>query len=248
MNKRFIITLILTITTIFCQALNFDKKRWYDFEGNLDGVAIQLSIYIPENGNVLKGNYCYKKYETRIQLVGQLKDDQIELTEFIDNKPNGHFIGRVFTDDKDRFEGTWTDSWGTKQLKFQMTLASSCYSDSWKQRYSGFSGTDEEVENFMKKVKLSIAKGDKEWVANHIRYPLTTTINGQKKIKVTNKQQLINNFEQIFYPEYKEKLKKTCVCNMFTNDKGVMLGDGEIWIGNNLADKKNSYQIIAINN
>lgn len=236
--------------TIFCHALNFDKSWWYDFEGKLGGTGIQLSIYIPDSGEVLKGNYCYKKYETKIQLVGQLKGDQIELTEYLNGKPNGHFNGRVFTDNLDRFEGTWTDSSGTKRIEFKMTLQSACYASTWNHRYSDFSGTDDDVENFMKKVKSSILKGDKEWIANHISYPITTKLNGQQKIKIIDKQQLLNNFDQIFYQGFKEKVKSFCVCNMFNNNQGTMLGNGGIWINNdpNSTDEKFDYQITAINN
>jgi hypothetical protein len=250
MNKTFILTLAFIFLTTLCQALNFDKNWWYDFDGKLGGTAIQLSIYIPDSGNVLKGNYCYNKYETKIQLVGQLNDDKIELTEFLNGKPNGHFSGKVFTDNLDRFEGTWTDNSGTKQIEFKMTLQSACYAHSSSHRYSDFSGTDDDVESFMKHVKLSILNGDKEWIADHVNYPISTTLNGQKKITIQNRQQLIDNFEQIFYQKFKEKLKTYCVCNMFNNYQGTMLGNGVIWITDksNSTDEKFDYQITAINN
>ena len=162
MKKQFLLILVLAMVTTICHALSFDKRWWYDFDGKLGESEIQLSIYIPDSGTVLKGNYCYKKYEIKIQLSGQLNGDSIELTEYHDGKPSGHFIGKAFTDNRDRFEGTWTDSMGTKNLSFKMTLSSACYAASSNHRYSGFPGTDDDVENFMKKVKSSILKGDKE--------------------------------------------------------------------------------------
>ena len=99
--------------------------------------------------------------------------------------------------------------------------------------------TDETAE-FMQKVKNAIAENDKEWLANHIRYPLNTTLNGEEKITVENKQQLIDNFEQIFYPAYKEQIEKHSLSDLFSNWQGTMLGNGEIWIDENI--------IIAINN
>ena len=251
MNRLIFLTIaaFITLTTPYGQNAskqtpaeqqsNFDKKYWYDFDGKLGGMEIQLSIYIPDKGNVLKGNYCYKKYENKIQLEGVVKDNKIELTEFLNDKPNGYFKGTFFTDDRDRFEGTWTDASKTKQLEFKMTLQSSTHSDSPDKHYD-FWGTDKDIENFMKKVKQSIAEGNKEWIANHISYSLKTTINGKKAITIKNKQQFIDNFEQIFYPAYKEKIKKLCVCNMFYNMNGIMLGNGEIWIDGKM--------IIAINN
>ena len=249
MNRRFVLTFIFIALTTLCHALNFDKNLWYDFSGKLGATEFQLSIYIPDSGE-LKGNYCYKKYETKIQLFGQLKGDQIELTEFVHGKPNGHFSGKVFTDNMDRFEGAWTDSSGTRRLDFKMTLESACYAKSSEHRYFDFSGTDNDVENFMKRIKTSVFKGDKEWIANHINYPLTTTLNGHKTIKIKNRQQLIDNFDQIFYQAFKDKLRSFCVCNMFHNYQGTMLGNGDIWINDkpNSTDEKFDYQITAINN
>ena len=249
MNRDFILTfLFITIATLG-HALTLDKNWWYDFDGKLGETNIELSIYISDSGE-LKGNYCYKKYETKIQLVGQSKDNEIELTEFLNGKTNGHFSGKVFTDNLDRFEGTWTDISGAKHIDFKMTLASAGYEPDWQHRYSDFPGTDDDVENFMKHVKSSIFDNDKEWIANNISYPIKTTLNGNKKITIYNKQQLIDNFDEIFYQTFKDKLKSDCVCNMFNNYLGIMLGQGEIWImvKPNSTDEKFGYLINGIYN
>jgi len=219
---------------------DFSSNTCYDFEGVLGDAPIQLSICMGENPDYLTGSYCYKKYENKIRLAGEFNGDQLELNEFLNDKINGHFKGKIFRDDTERFEGIWTDASGKKQLEFKLISMSYVGYTSPNQRYSDYSASDEEIENFMKKIKLSIANDDKEWIAAHTRYPLKTTLNGQEKITIKNKQQLIDNFEQIFYPAYKEEIKKHCVCNMFYNPQGIMLGNGEIWIGKNV--------IIAINN
>jgi len=220
---------------------NFADNTCCDFEGTLGEAPIQLSICKGENPDYLTGSFCYKKEEfNKIQLSGEFSGDQIELTEFLDNNPAGYFKGRLFTDDIDRFEGIWTNVPETRQLEFKLAVKSSVGYTSPYQRYSDFSASDKDVEKFMRQVKLSIAEGDKEWIANNIRYPLKTTLNGQEKITINNKQQLIDNFEQIFYPAYKEEIEKHCVCNMFYNSQGIMFGNGEIWISGD--------EIIAINN
>jgi hypothetical protein len=219
----------------------YNTNTCYDYEGTLGEAPIQLSICFFENDEYWTGSYCYKKYENKIQLAGGINDGQMELTEFLDGSPNGYFKGKLITTDTDdRFEGTWTDASGAKQLDFNLTLKSSVGYNEPEQRYSDFSESEEVVEKFMKKIKLSIKNSDKEWVADNIRYPLNTTLNGKEKITIKNKQQLIDNFEQIFYPAYKEEINKHCVCNMFYNSQGIMLGNGDIWI--------NGTEIIAINN
>lgn len=102
----------------------------------------------------------------------------------------------------------------------------------------------------MKHVKTSILKGDKEWIANHISYPIKTTIFKDKVININNKKELIDNFDQIFHQEFKDKIKSFCVCNMFNNYQGIMLGNGEIWVCNRLSSTvdKFDFNITAINN
>ncbi len=248
MKKFITLTFLLFTLSSLCQAFDFETHKWTDFEGTLGKGRIQLSLYRLDNGQ-LKGNYCYKKYESKIQLTGQITGDEIVITEFLNGKPNGRFVGKVFTDKLDRFEGTWTDKSNTKSIEFKLTLQSICVSD-FGHRYSDFYGTDDDVEKFMKYVKTSILNGDKEWIANHINYPLKTTVFKDKAISIKNKKQLIDNFDQIFHQEFKVKIKSLCVCNMFINYQGVMLGDGQIWINNrtNSTHDKFDYIITAINN
>ena len=62
--------------------------------------------------------------------------------------------------------------------------------------------------------------------------------------------QLIDNFDQIFHQEFKDNINSFCVCNMFNNYRGAMLGNGEIWINNtpNSTENKFDFTITAINN
>lgn len=253
MKKTIILITSLIFLTTLCQALEFRPNWWYDFDGDVGGSAVQLSIYIPANGNILKGNYYYKKYETKIELVGQLNDNKIELTEFIDGKPNGYFSGAV--GESDRYEGIWTDSSRSKQFDFKMKLASAVYSPLSSNRYRDFGGRNEDVESFMERVKRSILNGDKQWIADHVEYPITTKLNGQKEITIQNRQELIKNFNQIFHSQFKERIKKHPTINLFFNNRGLMLGDGEIWIYDmetyrtgEPSVEKFDYKIIGINN
>ena len=234
--------------TTFCQAYNIDVNMWSDFEGKIGDKDIQLSIYLFENGQI-KGNYCYKKYENKIQLTGQLTGDIIELTEFINDKPNGYFQGKVFTNNYDSLCGYWTDISKTKHLDLKLCLQS-MGGGTFEQRYSDFYGKDDDVENFVKHFKSSIIKNEKDWIANHVKYPLYTTLNNEKAIKIKNKQQLLDHFDQVFHKTFKEKILNFCSCNLFCNYHGVMLGNGEIWIYQkpNSTEKKYDYYIISINN
>lgn len=243
----FFIALFMFFTPL-CKAYNLDVNMWNDFEGKIGNEDIQLSIYLFENGQI-KGNYCYKKYENKIQLTGQLTGNKIELTEFINDKPNGYFQGKAFTNKYDSLCGYWTDISKTKHLDLKLSLKS-MGGGSFEHRYSDFYGSDKEVENFVKHIKSSIMKNDKDWIANHVKYPLYTTLNNEKAIKIKNKQQLFDHFDQVFHKTFKEKIQTYCPCNLFHNYQGVMLGNGEIWIYQkpNSNENKYDYYIISINN
>ena len=66
MKKYIILTFLLFTLPTFCMAFEFDSNKWIDFEGTLGNAKIQLSLYRLDNGE-LKGNYCYKKHESKIQ-------------------------------------------------------------------------------------------------------------------------------------------------------------------------------------
>ena len=121
---------------------------------------------------------------------------------------------------------------------------------SYAKRYSELEGTDDEVENFIKRVRTSILSGDREWIARHVSYPLKTTLNGYKTIMLKNKRQLVANFDRIFYRGFKDRVGSSCACNMFNNEYGAMLGRGEIWICDEPRPPagKSGYTIIALNN
>jgi hypothetical protein len=68
MKKLFTLTFLIFNAATQCHAFDFDTNKWTDFEGTLGKANIQLSLYRFDNGQ-LKGNYCYKKYESKIGLA-----------------------------------------------------------------------------------------------------------------------------------------------------------------------------------
>lgn len=244
-----LLSFLLFVLYVPSQALDLNTKWWYDFEGKLGNKEIILSFYLMDNGQ-LAGNYCYKMFESKIQLTGRISGNNIELTELLNGKPNGYFKGKIFTDNADRFEGNWTNSNGKNTYAFKTTLSSACASDSHNKRYELLIGSDDEAEKFMKQVKTSIINGNKEWIANHISYPIKIKLAKGKTATIKNKKQLIENFDQIFHQQYKGLISASCVCNMFNNYQGVMLGHGIIWINNTpeSTSSRYGYVITAINN
>ncbi len=248
MTHRFLPSLLLILLATAGHALNFETGKWYDFEGTLGKTKIQLSLYMTGPGQ-LKGNYCYTKYEHKIQLSGSINQNTIALEELINGKTNAYLNGIVASDDTDHFDGTWTDSAGLKSLPVVLSLRAIC-GGTLENRYSDFFFTNENaVEDFMKTAKAAILRGDKNWIANNVRYPLKTTLDGNTPVTIKNAAQMIENFDRIFHPEFKNSIKPLCSCNLFTNYQGAMLGNGQIWI--NIIGSpvgKFAHRITAINN
>jgi hypothetical protein len=203
------------------------ENWWFDFDGRLAGADIRLSIF-KTKGNEIKGGYCYKKYERRIPLSGKIAGDKIELAESPAEDAPGFFSLRLFTDNRDRLEGTWTNR--AKSREVRLALISAVFGTAEK-RYFGFYGADNDVEGFMRRVKKSIINNDREWLADHIGYPARVVLPPNREyIIIKDRRQLLENFDQIFHRDFMNRIKQSCVCYLFNNHSGVMLDDGLVWI------------------
>lgn len=243
--KYFFLLFFVLSSQINAQLLVEDY--WHDFEGKIADYEVSLSIRKVEtttNEPNIVGNYCYKKYDKKISLSGYItSENTIELSEISNGIITGNFKGKIWTDDKDRFEGTWTNPENTKKLDFKLTLESIPGGGGSERRYL-FGKSDEEVENFMQKIKKSVDKNDKVWLSENIQYPIKVNI-GKKIISIKNSNEFIAKYDSIFYPTFKSIIKNESTCNMFANWSGVMLGNGSIWIGQKENQK---LKIIGINN
>lgn len=93
-----------------------------------------------------------------------------------------------------------------------------------------------DLKIFVKDLQYIVAAGNKEEVANMVRYPLNASIR--------TKADFLANYDSIITPKVKEALAKANLRQLFRNYKGVMIGSGDIWI----AQEDEHFKIIAINN
>jgi hypothetical protein len=236
--------------TASVSSFELEKGYWNTFIGKVGNEDVRLSIYLFNKG-VIKGNCCYTGTEKDVkhEVSGSITGNNIKLTEVMNGKTYGRFAGKIFTTDLDRFEGVWTNLSTSEKKSFKLTYDCANSADYYGNRYNMY-GRGEDVENFMKQVKKAILNNGKTWLAKHVKYPLNTTLNGKKRIRIKNEKTFIDHFNQICYPEFRKMIKADCTCNLFSKDDEVMLGNGEIWVGNtiNSTEKKFSYMIVAINN
>ncbi|MBN2892871.1 MAG: hypothetical protein JXL97_13470 [Bacteroidales bacterium] len=101
--------------------------------------------------------------------------------------------------------------------------------------------SDEQIYIFVRELRANVQ--NKNNLSEMISYPIKANINGTKT-EIANKESFVENFDQIFNKKISSAVKKSNYYDLFCNYQGVMIGDGEIWMG--LVDGK--IKIIAINN
>jgi hypothetical protein len=150
-------------------------------------------------------------------------------------------------DSVNKFSGSWTDSGAQQMLPFNLRLLSSSVT-SYEIRYPGLYGTEEDVESFVKKAVAAILINDKDWLGDHIRFPLRH-ISGKGFTGIADKQQMIRHYDEIFTRQFKDWIKQAYTSNLFVRNGEVMLGTGQIWVANKPGSTRDKYslQIVAIN-
>ncbi|BBI33604.1 hypothetical protein [Cohnella abietis] len=87
-----------------------------------------------------------------------------------------------------------------------------------------------EFEHFLSKLQKEVSKGNKSEVANSITYPLKVNNKG-KSLEIKSKKDFIAKYDKIMTANVKKKLLAQKADKVFVNWKGVMIGDGVLWIG-----------------
>lgn len=100
------------------------------------------------------------------------------------------------------------------------------------------SKSKQEVEEFAESMKAAILNEDWAAVSEMATYPIT--IQG---VEYVNEESLAHA-DIVLSEEYKEALETASCNNLFANWQGIMLGNGEVWIGEVLDE---GLKVIAIN-
>lgn len=103
-----------------------------------------------------------------------------------------------------------------------------------------------EVERFAKRVRKQLLEGDYESLAEECKYPVTVNGAAYESKEALLSANLLQNPGQDFLDAVREETGE----NMFRSWQGIMLGNGEVWIGEALKDDLTSegLKIIAFNN
>lgn len=94
-------------------------------------------------------------------------------------------------------------------------------------------GDAAQYEKVFDAFKTAVVAGDRPAVVEEVRFPLN--ISGGKKI--TGPGEFQRNYEKIITPAVVKAVSAQEFGNVFVNQQGVMIGDGQVWLNGQCLDK-----------
>jgi len=76
----------------------------------------------------------------------------------------------------------------------------------------------------------AVARNDREQAATFALYPIRVNV-GKVAVNVADKEAFVKQYDRILTEDVRKALAAQDVNTLFANDKGIMVGNGEIWFG-----------------
>ena len=105
--------------------------------------------------------------------------------------------------------------------------------DDARARIETLLGDAAQYEKVFNAFKTAVVAGDRPAVVEEVRFPLN--ISGGKKI--TGPGEFQRNYEKIITPAVVKAVSAQEFGNVFVNQQGVMIGDGQVWLNGQCLDK-----------
>lgn len=213
------------------------------FKGNAGKKNIYMAIF--RNGDELSASYVTSyDDDTETHLTGSI---DVNSASFALSNEDGSitFQGLIKpgTQNGDLLTVDYKNTKDNTEENFDLSLSHS-FASSPQERYLFAEASTKDVETFAKNIKLYITSDKKKELAEMIQYPINVTIRDMKKT-INSPEEFIQSYDDIITADFKDKIGKSYTRYLFSNDKGIMMGNGEIWI-HSLNDK--GLRIFAINN
>jgi hypothetical protein len=121
--------------------------------------------------------------------------------------------------------------------------------DEVNERLDTLYGSHESLEAAFEVLQEAVAAGDAETVASLVWYPFDVTIDGED-YRLPDDAAFVERYEEIFTRALAETVTAQSYADLFVNDEGVMVGDGELWLSSSCLDsqcERSVWLISAIN-
>jgi hypothetical protein len=108
--------------------------------------------------------------------------------------------------------------------------------------------TAEEIA-FVKSIQQAVQQGRRDWLVNHIYFPIDVVIGGKVQT-IDGKSAFLGHYKAIINDTVRQAVLGQDVNDLFKTWRGIMLGRGEIWINAYKIPKEKDFTlyIVAINN
>lgn len=269
------LTLIVLAYSMFCRAddattkpsarplnIDLDAGMVREYRGDINGKRlIGMSLRISSDGKSATGCYFYYQYCKDIRIDARIDGRTILIREYdAHGNQTGRFMGGFpTTDPRHHYQtgddlqtevivGYWSLPDGSKRRPFYLNLASSGFWPEAGSRYAdaGFDN-EQEVNDFVSRFRQAVLDGQVDRVTGMVRFPINASVDG-KLVAINDPQDFYGKYDKIFSSAFVERIRRSPPCHMFSRDEGVMLGDGQVWVGPVQHDGKRVPIVIAINN
>ncbi len=83
---------------------------------------------------------------------------------------------------------------------------------------------------FFRDLKRAVLAGDSAWVIGHVCFPVRATVEGRTRM-IANPEELAEAYPKIMTLEAVNVVRRQAPESLVRTRQGVMVGDGEVWIG-----------------
>ena len=96
-----------------------------------------------------------------------------------------------------------------------------------------------QLKIFIKFLRNWVEQGNKDSIASHIKYPLNS--------KIHTPSDFLRQYEEVFNAKVIHALNQQNLSQIFRNQQGAMIGNGELWIRNISPGLTDDFKIVSIN-
>jgi hypothetical protein len=138
---------------------------------------------------------------------------------------------------------------GLSVVSFGMTPAVAQDTATVNARLDALFGEHEAYREFLVRLQELIARDERREVAALVSYPLTTGRAGRRHL-IRTPEQFVSQYGTLLPAATRAVVREQTYDKLFANDRGVMIGAGEIWFSAVCSDSacaNRSMRIVAIN-
>lgn len=110
-----------------------------------------------------------------------------------------------------------------------LSLAAAAQTGEVNRRIEALLGPSAPYEQAVTALQAAVSRQDAQTVAAMVAYPIRVVVAG-KSVTLHNAADLVRQYQQIVTPDVAAAIVSQKYEDLFVNARGVMIGDGQVWI------------------